>query len=645
MRMAGDSEQPFEQEHGKRDETVQLLAQGQRVFNRYRLIRVLGRGGMGVVWLARDEELERDVALKFLPESICHDREAAADLKRETRRSLDLTHPNIVRIYDFVHDDDRAAIAMEHIDGRTLSALKVERPGGFFEVADITPWVQQLCAALDYAHSVGRVVHQDLKPANLMLNSKGHLKITDFGIARSIADSVTRVTAEDTVGGTLLFMSPQQLNGEKPSPANDIYSLGATLYDLLTGKPPFHTGGVQHQIENKVPPPMAERRNEFNLHGQPIPEAWENTVAACLAKRAADRPASAAEVADRLGLHQSPGKAAWMTRLPGRTRGGHFKPLPPWPRLTGVLVLVGLAALAFVFREHVGKREDAAPTSGKPSGIQTNIPTAGKGQSEPNFDDSTAPRLLPAQLAGIAQGRYWENSLGMRFVPLGSVGFSVWETRVRDFAEFVRDTGHDASAGVASFSKRGWAEAGHNWESPGFTQTGSHPVTCVNWHDAAAFCRWLTERERKSGLLTRRQRYRLPNNGEWKLAVGESAYPWGDSWPPAPVAANLAGAEVLGDHWPADRGVISGYDDGHPFTAPVGSFPANALGIHDLAGNVWEWGLDWSDTARNRRVFRGAAWDTPAEAYLRTDFFHPMEPTRRNTTSGFRCVLEEVGAP
>src|SRR5438093_1030635 len=109
-------------------------------------------------------------------------------------------------------------------------------------------WVEQLCEALAYAHERARVVHRDLKPANLMINTKGELKITDFGIARSLSDSVSMLTMARGTSGTLVYMSPQQLDGDKASHLDDIYSVGATLYELLTGKPPFYSGGIERQI-------------------------------------------------------------------------------------------------------------------------------------------------------------------------------------------------------------------------------------------------------------------------------------------------------------------------------------------------------------------------------------------------------------
>ena len=286
--------------------TIKGFAPGQKVFNRYTLKKILGRGGMGVVWLARDEELEREVALKFLPEVVAMDREAVRDLKRETRRSLDLTHPHIVRIYDFIQDVRTAAISMEYVAGETLAARKLDHPAGHFEPPELARWVRQLCEALAYAHTKGEVVHRDLKPANLMIDARGDLKIADFGIAASVSDSVSRVSAQaGGSSGTPLYMSPQQMLGEKPCVADDIYSLGATLYELLTGKPPFYSGNVLLQVQSKRPPPIAERRQELAIAGEPVPREWEATIAACLSKEAKDRPASTEEVAERLGLAAS----------------------------------------------------------------------------------------------------------------------------------------------------------------------------------------------------------------------------------------------------------------------------------------------------------------------------------------------------
>jgi serine/threonine protein kinase/Tfp pilus assembly protein PilF len=320
-------------------QTALDAADGQVVFGRYTLIKVLGRGGMGIVWLARDEELQRDVALKFLPDLMIRDRAMLDQLKRETKRCLELTHPHIVRIHDFVHDERSGCISMEYVDGETLSNLRAEKEQRVFEPDEISTWVSQLCDALDYAHNRAKVIHRDLKPANLMVNQRGDLKITDFGIARSLADSASRLTAEQGRSGTLVYMSPQQLSGEHGTHLDDIYSLGATIYELLTSKPPFYSGNIDRQICERVAPSMTERRKEFDIEQASIPKLCEDTVAACLAKDPSRRPQSAVEVAQRLQL--PPGQA--------RISASFAKPASRKPLLIASLAAASVLVLAGVY--------------------------------------------------------------------------------------------------------------------------------------------------------------------------------------------------------------------------------------------------------------------------------------------------------
>jgi len=145
--------------------TIRGFAVGQKLFDRYTLQAIIGRGGMGVVWLARDEQLERQVALKFLPDLLLVDQAALDELKHETKRSLELTHHHIVRIYNFEQDSHAACISMEYVDGLNLSALRVQKETRVFEVNELAPLVVQLCDALEYAHDTANIVHRDLKPA------------------------------------------------------------------------------------------------------------------------------------------------------------------------------------------------------------------------------------------------------------------------------------------------------------------------------------------------------------------------------------------------------------------------------------------------------------------------------------------------
>ena len=293
---------PLPEDDGEFGQTARGVVGGTRLFDRFTLQKVLGRGGMGIVWLARDERLDRLVALKLVPESVCFDPSAQEDLKRETRKSLMLTHANIVRIFDFIEDGQTAAISMEYVDGSTLSSLRVKKPAKCFEISEISNWAGALCEALTYAHDTAAVIHRDLKPANLMINSRSELKVTDFGIACTLRDSMSRVSVR-TSSGTLNYMSPQQLLGEDPSPADDIYAMGATLYELLSSKPPFYSGDVASQVRDVIAPTITQRRAKFGIEGESIPRYWEETIARCLAKDPEHRPRTSADVARRLRLH------------------------------------------------------------------------------------------------------------------------------------------------------------------------------------------------------------------------------------------------------------------------------------------------------------------------------------------------------
>src|SRR4051812_3199664 len=316
-------------------------ASGQKLFRRYTLKRLLGRGGMGVVWLARDEELERDVALKFLPDMLVHDRAVLGDLKRETRRSLELTHKNIVRIYDFVHDETSGCISMEYVDGDTLSNLRADKPYKIFEPDELKEWVSQLCDALDYAHNHAKIVHRDLKPANLMVNQRGDLKVADFGIARSLSDSMSMLTMDRGKSGTLLYMSPQQLDGERGSHLDDIYSLGAAVYELLTSKPPFYSGNVDRQIHEKIPSTMTQRRQDLEVSSEAVDETWEDVIHRCLAKDPAKRPQSVSEVAKLLSV-PSPRTRRAKRLVPEENR--HLTPVLIGVGSAAALLLVGFCA-------------------------------------------------------------------------------------------------------------------------------------------------------------------------------------------------------------------------------------------------------------------------------------------------------------
>ena len=266
---------------------------------------------MGVVWLAQDEHLNEAAALKFLPPQVQEDREALVGLRRETARAHKLTHQNIIRIHDFHQPPNEPAfISMEFIEGKSLEELRWDQPDGVFQWDVVAPLVRQLCEALDYAHAEG-VVHRDLKPANMLVDTKGRLKLADFGIAAIMSDSMSRATGRSDTSGTVPYMSPQQLTGKNAKPSDDVYALGASLYQLCTSKPPFCQGVIEYQILHQPPEPMAVRLADLEIKND-IPAHVVAVVMACLAKQAEERPVSAREVWERLekteGETQAEGK-------------------------------------------------------------------------------------------------------------------------------------------------------------------------------------------------------------------------------------------------------------------------------------------------------------------------------------------------
>ncbi len=368
-------------------QTVRGITPGRQLFGRYTAERILGRGGMGIVWLARDERLDRHVALKVLPDEVYRDPAARDDLRRETLRSLELTHPHIVRIHDFVEDDQTAAISMEYVDGFTLTQLRLQRENGILDARTLAPWLGQVCEAIHHAHVTAKLAHRDLKPANVMVNARGLVKITDFGIACSLRDSLSHVSLRHNSSGTLAYMSPQQMMGQTPSPLDDIYALGALLFELLTSKPPFYTGDIARQVLETQPPTIAERLKSLGKVGIQIPPSWEKTVARCLSKEPQGRPQSALEV-------------AWLAELPGFAR-----PCPPGKGITRsvsgsrVLLIAGGLAVAAASIGSAFKIGHPTPLIPPPGLLQGHPAPTPSPQTSPLPAISSEPEIAPAPSA------------------------------------------------------------------------------------------------------------------------------------------------------------------------------------------------------------------------------------------------------
>ncbi len=282
---------------------VGALTEGQKVFDRYTLMKVVGSGRMSVVWLAWDESEEHDCALKFLPDMVKPDPSALATLKREALMLQDLKHEQIVPTLSVESEGPLVALVSPAIEGATLSQLRGQKSGQTFAPAELSDWMGQVCEVLEYAHGEG-YVHGNLKPGNLMVDQKGTLRILDFGLEKHILNFVARATAFEDAGLELTHVSPQQAAGEEAAIQDDIYSIGASLYELLTSKPPFYTGNLLLQLEQKVPPPMTHRRKELRVIGEPISRIWEETVAACLSKDPGQRPQEIGQLVEMLELQR-----------------------------------------------------------------------------------------------------------------------------------------------------------------------------------------------------------------------------------------------------------------------------------------------------------------------------------------------------
>jgi tetratricopeptide (TPR) repeat protein len=254
---------------------------------RYEVIGELGRGGMGIVYKARDTVLDRVVAYKVLPDALKESPQALRNFLREAQSAAQLNHPNIVTVYDAGEQDGRYYIAMEHVDGTTLKEIlrrrKVIAPNGLVHL------LTQMCEALAYAHDK-KIVHRDIKTANAMWTRERKAKIMDFGLAK-VVEEVRNLTT--LVSGTPYYMSPEQTLGRNVDHRTDIYSLGVTFFELATGSLPFREGNVPYHHVHTPPPDPRE------IHPE-LPQALATIIGRCLQKDPAERYQSAREILDEL---------------------------------------------------------------------------------------------------------------------------------------------------------------------------------------------------------------------------------------------------------------------------------------------------------------------------------------------------------
>jgi serine/threonine-protein kinase len=570
------------------------LAVGALLANRYRVVRLLGQGGMGQVYLAHDENLRgKPVAIKTLSAVLARDPQAAERLKDEALAAIDLAHSNIVRVNHFEDGGPVKFLVMEYVEGETLGhRLAREKKLPEPEVRRIGI---ALCDALEHAHAK-LILHRDIKPANVLLGKDGAIKLADFGIARVARDSLTRLTNQQT-SGTLLYMAPEQVMGGRTDARSDLYSVGVLLYELLAGQPPFATGDVRAQIIEKRPTAPA---------GPSVPLG--RIIEKLLARRPQDRFASAQALRQELA---SPTAGSGGTEAAPATRGTRRKWTFLW---TGAALFLCVAvAVGLWYRHSRGEPSATEMQAQRQRGVtlskRMQYVDGGcfwMGGDDGNADERPRHRVCIDRFA-------------MDIVEVANAAYMEFLKAVRASGKHQRC--HPDEGPNKDHTPNGWPASG---EPRGLRWDES--VTGIDWYDAYAYAAWAGKR--------------LPTEAEWERAArgrteGQK-FPWGDQGPTS-TRLNFRGSGI-----------------GH--VVAVKSYPANGFWLYDMSGNAWEMCADWYDwsyyrplakvTTWNpkgpgngtRRVIRGGFWDNTSKE-LRCSERLSIDPRDRSDKVGFRCAM------
>ena len=264
-----------------------MIVKGSIINDRYQIIKTLGEGGMANVYLAHDNILDRNVAVKVLRGDLANDEKFVRRFQREALSASSLSHPNIVEMYDVGEDDGQYYIVMEYVDGKTLKQVLKQR--GHLSITEVVDIMLQLTDGLAHAHDA-YIIHRDIKPQNIMILSNGMIKITDFGVATAL--NSTQLTQTNSVMGTVHYLPPEQANGKGSTVRSDIYSMGIMMYELLTGLVPYKgESAVEIALKHLREPLPSVRKVDPT-----IPQSIENVIIRATAKNPKNRYTDAREM-------------------------------------------------------------------------------------------------------------------------------------------------------------------------------------------------------------------------------------------------------------------------------------------------------------------------------------------------------------
>ena len=352
--------------------SVAALQSGDVLGGRYEILQLLGEGGMGAVYKARDRELDRFVALKVIRPELAANPAILARFKQELLLAHQVTHRNVIRIYDLSDADGMKFITMEFVEGENLLTIIHQKKK--FSPEEAVEIVQQVCRALEAAHSVG-VIHRDLKPQNIMRDSTGRILVMDFGLARTLeGDGMTQSGA---LVGTMEYMSPEQALGKALDQRSDIFALGLIFYEMLTGQMPFKADSTIASLIKRT----QERVAPVSDHDSTIPQSLSNVVTKCLERDLDLRYRTTSELLADLETWQ--GKRAGAT-LRFEPKVGPWGRTIPWPSITAGIIVVVLAISGYMWREQLFR-----PTPGQASAtpaVSLAILPFRNASGDPSFD-------------------------------------------------------------------------------------------------------------------------------------------------------------------------------------------------------------------------------------------------------------------